>query len=107
MPRALFVVAFALVLGGCGTYSWYHPNVPPDIVQRDSAECREQARRLVTWELMDDDPFWGSRRRWRTGTLGPMTSGLAMEQDVHDRCMRYKGYTLVKDPEPGHPAGSP
>lgn len=94
------VVALALLLAGCGTYSWYHPNVPPDVVQRDSDECRESARRLVTWELMDDDPFWGFRRRYRPGGL--MTSGLAMEMDLHDRCMRAKGYTLIKDsPAPG------
>jgi hypothetical protein len=100
--RAVIVVAVVLLLSGCGTYYWYHPNVPPEIAQRDSEECREQARQLVTWELMDDDPFWpGSGWRYRRGPfLGPMTSGLAMEQDVHDRCMRFKGYALIKEPKP-------
>jgi hypothetical protein len=107
MRVALLVVALALLLSGCATYSWVGPGVPPEIVQRDSEECREQARRLVTWTLMDDDPFFWGPGRYRFGGMGPMTSGLAMEQDVHDRCMRGKGYTLVRDPEPPRAAGSP
>jgi hypothetical protein len=100
------VVALALLLCGCGTYSWYNPNVPPEITQRDSEACREQARQLVTWELMDDDPFW-DRPGWRhhRAPWGPMTSGLAMEQDVYDRCMRSKGYALIKEPKAPSPAG--
>lgn len=107
MRRLLVVTALALASSGCATYSWFNPNVPPEIAERDSAECREQARRLVTWELMDDDPFWGGvGGRYRRGPfVGPLTSGLAMEQDVHDRCMRYKGYVLIKDPEAPRPSG--
>lgn len=100
MRRSAVAVACALLLAGCGTYSWYHPNVPPEIAQRDSDECREYARRVVMWELMDDDPFWGFGRR-RRGSLGPMTSGLSMEMDLHDRCMRAKGYALIKEPARG------
>ena len=35
-----------------------------------------------------------------------MTSRLAMEQDVYDRCMRFKSYALIKEPTPPRPAGS-
>lgn len=106
MRAVLIAVALALLAGGCATYTWYHPNVPPEIAERDSQECREQARQLVTWELMDDDPFWsGPGWRHRRGPfVGPMTSGLAMEQNLHDRCMRAKGYALVRQ-DPPRPAG--
>jgi hypothetical protein len=103
------VVAFALLLSGCGTYYWYNPHVPPEIAQRDSEECREQARQLTTLALMDDDPLWWGPgwRHHRGPFFGPMTSGLAMEQDVYDRCMRFKGYALIKEPERPSPSGSP
>jgi hypothetical protein len=97
MRSIIAVVAFALLSAGCATYSWYNPRVPPEIAQRDQAECREQASRLVNWELMDDRPFWGFG--WNRGPFVPTTSGLAMEQDVFDRCMRYKGYALVENPK--------
>jgi hypothetical protein len=102
MRSALTVVILALLVGGCAAYSLYNPNVPPEIADRDSQECREQARQLVNWTLMDDDQFWsGPGWRHRRGPFySPMTSGLAMEQDVYDRCMRYKGYTLIKQERP-------
>ena len=107
MRSVVVVVALPLLLSGCGTYYWYHPDVPPEITQRDSEECREYARRLVTLALMDDDWFWGGPHWLGRSHLGPPVSGLAMEQDVYDRCMRTKGYALVKEPKPPHPAGSP
>ena len=108
MRTMLFAAVLALACSGCATYSWYNPNVPPEIASRDEAECREQARVLVNWTLMDDDPFWGVRGPYRRGPfVGPLTSGLAMEQDVYSRCMRHKGYALVKNPDPPRPAGGP
>jgi hypothetical protein len=109
MRVALVAVALTLLLSGCATSSWYRPDVPPEIVQRDSEECRAQAQRRATRELSDDDPFFSgaASRHHRIGTPEPMTSGLAVERDVHDRCMRGKGYTLVKGPEPHRASGSP
>jgi hypothetical protein len=97
--RLAVVLGLAFVVSGCATYSWHHPTVPPEITQRDSEECRDRSRRLVALELMGDDPFWwGPGWRYQRAPFGPMTSGLAMEQDAYDRCMRSKGYALVKDP---------
>jgi hypothetical protein len=103
MRRLLTLVGMASLLAGCASYSWYNPNVPPEIAQRDSEECRRQAAYLVNAQLMADDPFWWGPRYWGPG---PPVSGLALEQDVYRRCMTFKGYTLVKDPEPGRPSGA-
>jgi len=104
MHRALTVVGIASLLAGCASYSWYNPNVPPEIAQRDSEECRQQAAYLVNTRLMADDPFWWGPGSRRWGPALPV-SGLEMEQDVYRRCMMFKGYTLVKNPDPAHPSG--
>ena len=104
MRREIIVVAFASVLAGCASYSWYNPNVPPEIAQRDNDECRQQATHLVNRQLMSYDPFWsGYPRYW--GPVPPV-SGLEMEQDVYRRCMTFKGYSLVKKPGANQPAGA-
>jgi hypothetical protein len=106
--RAVSTLVGLVVLvlaSGCASYSWYHPNVPPELIARDEAECREQARQLVTLELMDDPFWWDPGFRHRRGLGLPVTTGLAMEQDVFNRCMRFKGYALVKDPRA--PSGGP
>lgn len=81
----------------------YNPNVPPEIAERDSQECRRQAAYLVNTTLMADDPFWlaPDSLRW-----GPPVSGLALEQDMYRRCMTSRGYALVED-QPGRPSGPP
>jgi hypothetical protein len=100
MRRGIAVVAFASVLAGCASYSWYNPNVPSEIAQRDNDECRQQATYLVNTPLMSYDPFWpGFPRYWGPGPL-------EMEQDVYRRCMIFKGYRQVKNPDPNHPAGA-
>jgi hypothetical protein len=101
------VVLLATLLAGCASYSWYKPNVPPEIAQRDSDDCRRQAAYRVNTELMADDPFWwGPGHRYWGPPPGIPVSGLALEQDAYRRCMNFKGYTLVKDPEPAHPSGA-
>src|ERR1700694_4147261 len=103
MRSAVAFVAGTPLLSGCASYSWYNPNVPPEIAERDSEECRQQAAYLVNTTLMANDPFWlaPDPLRW-----GPPVSGLALEQDMYRRCMTSKGYALVKD-QPGRPAGPP
>lgn len=99
MRRLLVIVAFAPLVAGCASYSWYRPGVPPEIAARDGEECRQQAAYLVNAELMAYDPLWPGSTYWGWGPTFPV-SGLAMEQDVFRRCMHFKGYELVRDPEP-------
>ena len=103
MRTLVTIVAFAGLVGGCASYSWYNPNVPPEIAARDSEECRQQAAYLVNMQLMAKDPLWPGAY-W--GPSLPV-SGLELEQDVFRRCMTFKGYTLVKDPEPVSARRSP
>ena len=94
----LTAVVPALLLAGCASYSWYNPDVAPEITARDTEECRRQASYVVNTELMGDDPLWDGIGRHHRGPWMPV-SGLELEQDAFRRCMRVKGYALVRDPK--------
>ncbi len=99
----------SLLLAGCASYAWTKPGAPPDVARRDSEECRAQA-----WDLVNYSAFavpyapyawWGAAGwgPWGVPWGSPFPDPawrLDAEDRVYDRCMRYKGYTLVKVPKP-------
>jgi len=105
--RAISATALGLLLGGCASYAWVNPNVPADVAAADERSCRLEARDLAmeyavgaygaTWPYMY--PYgrlgWG----W-PGPYGDPSWQAAAEQRVYERCMRGRGYDLVRvDPQ--------
>jgi hypothetical protein len=111
MRRLIALAGLAMLTSGCATYSWYRPDTPPDLTARDQAECsdlaRDSARDIAfsafprmywaprPWPTLGwpgwNDPYWGpgGDPLWR----------LDVEQRIHERCMRSRGYDLQRDPK--------
>ena len=98
MKQVFAIGLIAASVAGCASYTWYKPNAPADVVQRDERECRELA-----WKIASDYSFWGPGFDWPSASprwypaADPMWR-LDAEQRVLDRCMETKGYRLVKQP---------
>jgi hypothetical protein len=112
MRRMLALGAFALVLSGCATYSWYRPGTPPDLAAQDATECAQLARDATqdiafsAFPRLYAGPFrtwpypgwagWGDPYWWGPGdSLWRMD----VEQRIRDRCMLNRGYELHRDPK--------
>ena len=113
MRHIIVFATAALLCGGCASYAWYRPDVPPQVAASDERLCRAQARDLVNevavgaWSPMGGwGPLggWGPwDGPWRRPWLGPWPDPaweLAAEQRVVDRCMRAHGYDLVRAEKP-------
>jgi hypothetical protein len=105
MRRIIGFTAAALLLGGCASYAWYRPDATPRMAASDERFCRSLASDPVN-ELAvgawSPTAGWGWRPwdgPWRRPWMGPWpdpASELAAEQRVLDRCMRARGYDLVR-----------
>jgi PBP1b-binding outer membrane lipoprotein LpoB len=47
MRRVYLVTTLALLLGGCASYAWIKPDATPEVMARDDASCRAEARDLA------------------------------------------------------------
>jgi len=118
MRRIVPWLAVALVLGGC-SYAWIRPDSTPAEARAAEQWCRAQAADLVPDVWLDASPCcWGPTYPWgpawyTAGSYGgpgwygwwpDPSAQLAAQQRVYDRCMRAKGYDLVRvDRKTGEP----
>jgi hypothetical protein len=100
----------AVLLGGC-SYAWIRPDATPDQAQADEQLCRAQAADLAREVWLDTLPYgwgppmygpaWYGSPGWYGGPgwygwWPDPSAELAAEQRAYDRCMRAKGYQLVR-----------
>lgn len=112
MRRVIAVAALGLATSGCATYSWYRADTPPDLAAQDVAECaqlaRDSARDIAfsAFPRLYAGPFrpwpyagwgaWGDPYWW--GPSDPLWR-MEVEQRIHDRCLRSRGYELYREPK--------
>jgi hypothetical protein len=100
MRHALIGAALVVLLAGCGgRYAWQKPDATAEALARDEASCRAEARDLAheyahggvgaPWTFSP----W--RRPW-TGPYADPSWRVEAEQRVFERCMRGRGYELVR-----------
>jgi hypothetical protein len=105
MRYLLSAIAAAALLGGCASYAWIRPDTTPALVASDEQLCRAEA-----FDVIRDVRFGGWGTTWTPGApwhwpwvgapgyyAAPDVSWqAAAEQRLYDRCMRAKGYELVR-----------
>jgi hypothetical protein len=107
MRHLMSAIVAAALLGGCASYAWVRPDgaTPTLAATEDERFCRTEASNVV-----QDVRFSGFGTAYTPGAPwhwpwvgapgyygGPDLSWqLAAEQRVYDRCMRAKGYELVR-----------
>jgi hypothetical protein len=101
MRPAIAGAALVLLLGGCAasSYVWRKPDVTDEARARDETACRAESHDLASeyaqggvgapWNFSP----W--RRPW-TGAYADPAWQAAAEQRVFERCMRGRGYELVR-----------
>lgn len=110
MRRVIAIAGLAMLTAGCATYSWYRADTPPDVTARDRAECYDLARDSVRDSTFSAFPrLYGPPRPWPTpgffwadpywGPAGDPRWRMDVEQRVHERCMRDRGYDLQREPK--------
>jgi len=99
MRRAWIAATLALLLGGCASYAWVKPNVTAEVKAHDEATCRAEARNLTSQYAYGGfgAPFGYStwRQPW-TGPYSDLSWQVAAEEREYERCMRGRGYDLVR-----------
>ena len=99
MRRVYLVTTLALLLGGCASYAWIKPDATPEVMARDDASCRAEARDLAgEYAYSDGGAPWGYPP-WQQGPMSPYADPswrATAEQRVYKRCMRGRGYDLVR-----------
>jgi hypothetical protein len=99
IARSVVFAALMLLLGGCATYSWVKPNTTAELTAQDEQSCRAQAHDLsMEYALTSYGVALGAepwRRPWM-GPYGDPSMRAAAEQRVYERCMRDRGYDLVR-----------
>jgi hypothetical protein len=97
--RSVVFAALMLLLGGCATYAWVKPDATAELTAKDEQSCRAQAHDLsMEYALTSYGVPWGAepwRRPWM-GPYGDPSMRAAAEQRVYERCMRERGYNLVR-----------
>ena len=106
------MLAVVFLLGGC-SYAWIRPDATPAQARADEQRCRAEAADRVQDPWSDPAFGWGPMYRpGGSAWYGPGWYGwwpdpsaeLAAQQRVLDRCMRTKGYDLVRvDRKTGEP----
>lgn len=110
MRGVIAIAGLALLTSGCATYSWSRADTPPEVVARDQAECYDLARdsaRDITFSAFPR--LYGPPRPWPTlgspwsdpywGPAGDPLARMDVEQRIHERCMRSRGYDLQREPK--------
>jgi hypothetical protein len=102
--------ALAVLTSGCATYSWYRADTPPELAAQDEAECHRLARDAARDIAFGAFPLYGPIRPWPHtgwggwgdqywGPAGDPLWRMDVEQRIHDRCMRNRGYDLAREPK--------
>jgi len=119
MRHGIAVLALSSLLTGC-SYAWMRADSTAAQVRADEQICHTQASLLVHDVWLDAAPFgWGPMYRawgppwsdvpgWYDRWPDP-SAQMFSQQRVYDRCMRTKGYNLVRvDRRTGEPkSGAP
>ena len=104
-PSVAAVVAAALLLAGCGQYTWERAGATDEATAADQRDCRDQARTEAfrSYAFYSGFPimgagYWGYRYQpdywyWRQRLE---SDRYFYENRLTNFCMRNKGYTLVK-----------
>jgi hypothetical protein len=108
----LAVAGLAMLTSGCATYAWFRPDTPPELAVQDEAECAQLARDAAydivfgtfprmyagPWRPWPHPGWWGWGDPYWWGPGDPLWR-MDVEQRIHDRCMRNRGYELHRVPE--------
>ena len=99
MRRVLLAATLALLLGGCASYAWVKPDVTAEVRARDEDSCRAEARDLANeyaYGGFGAPPLYSPGPRPWMGPAADPSWQAAAEQRVYERCMRGRGYDLVR-----------
>ena len=99
MRRVLLAATVALLLGGCASYAWVKPDATAEVTARDEATCRAEARDLGSEYAYGGIGAPGGYPPWQRPWAGPYANPswqVAAEQRVYERCMRGRGYDLMR-----------
>ena len=103
MRRLLGTATLALVLGGCASYTWVKPDGTAETKTRDEQACRAEAHDLAfAYGVRGPGAPWGAppwQQPWSGPYADPSWQATA-EQRVYERCMRGRGYELVRTDKP-------
>ncbi len=101
--RLILALSAALLAAACTPMEWARPGTPFQQMQADSADCNDlawrESYRLSLWDpwyAWPGHPIHG--RRYPTYGRDPMMWRMQRERDLHDFCMRARGYRLVPVP---------
>jgi hypothetical protein len=96
MRRLLLAATLVMLLGGCASYAWVKPDATAEMTARDEATCRAEARDLATGYVYGGiGAPWGYPP-WQPVPYADPSWQVVAEQRVYDRCMRGRGYELVR-----------
>lgn len=90
MKQLLAVTALALVLSGCGHYTYYYKdNVSSQQAYRDLYECKQASMRNSSTGMVLSTPG--------VGTSGGFASGSEPDEGMTNSCMQARGYTITDE----------
>jgi hypothetical protein len=105
MARVAVLLALLLAAAGCAPLYWVRADTEPEQLERDMAQCRQQAWREASWRTWLYRPFGPTviqdlnGRRFLVWPYGPFSDPFGdrffEEARLTDFCMRNKGYDLV------------
>jgi hypothetical protein len=97
MHRLFRLAPLVMLLGGCASYAWVKPDATPEVTARDDAACRAEARDVaMEYAYGRVGPAWGYPPYQRPYPSVDPGYNAAGEQRVYERCMRNRGYDLVR-----------
>ena len=96
MRRRLLAATLMMLLGGCASYAWVKPDATAEMTARDEAACRAEARDLATGFVYGGGGAPWGYPPWQPVPYPDPSWQVLAEQRVYDRCMRGRGYELVR-----------
>jgi len=102
MRRRLFAATLVMLLGGCASYAWVKPDATAEMAARDEVACRTEARDLAATAYIYGGI--GAPTGYPPGQQVPYPDRswqIVAEQRVFDRCMRDRGYELIRTDKKG------
>jgi hypothetical protein len=101
MRRRLLAATLVMLLGGCASYAWVKPDATAETAARDEAACRAEARDLATGYVYGGVGAPLGYPPWQPGRYADPSWQAAAEQRMYDRCMRGRGYELMRTDKKG------
>jgi hypothetical protein len=103
MRHLVSTATLVMLLGGCASYAWVKPDATAEMTARDDAACRAEARDLATTGYVYGGigPPWGYPPPGRPVPYPDPSWQAVTEQRVYDRCMRDRGYELMRTDKKG------